>query len=123
MDQDRTTGRCRAPVPARSSCRWLPCARCGLVTVGCIINCRCCRRRAAEAIQAIVSGGRMAKVRAISRARWDALAAYCRKPLARALSQELAWFEAEGERVLATLIVDPDGEFSGIILARDRLER
>src|SRR4051812_34820705 len=65
----------------------------------------------------------MAKVRAISRARWDALAAYCRKPLARALSHELAWFEAEGERVLATLIVDTDGEFSGIILARDRLER
>jgi hypothetical protein len=37
--------------------------------------------------------------------------------------RELAWFEAGDERVLATLIVDTDGEFSGIILARDLLER
>ncbi|WP_169949242.1 hypothetical protein [Microbispora sp. H11081] len=62
-------------------------------------------------------------MRAISRARWDALAAYCRKPLARAFSQELAWFEAGDERILATLIIDTDDEFSGIILARDGLER
>lgn len=62
-------------------------------------------------------------MRAISRARWDALAAYCRKPLASVLSQELAWFEADNERVVATLILDTDGEFSGIILARDRRER
>jgi hypothetical protein len=37
--------------------------------------------------------------------------------------QELGWFEAESESVVATLVVDTDGEFSGIILARDRLER
>jgi hypothetical protein len=36
---------------------------------------------------------------------------------------ELAWFEAGNERVIATLIVDVDGEFLGIILARDLLER
>ncbi|MFC4532008.1 hypothetical protein [Sphaerisporangium dianthi] len=62
-------------------------------------------------------------MRAISRARWESLAAYCRKPPAQALSHELAWFEADGERIVATLIVDTDGEYSGIILARDRLER
>lgn len=62
-------------------------------------------------------------MRAISRARWNALAVYCRKPLAMALMRELAWFEAADEGVLATLIVDTDGEFSGIILARDLLER
>lgn len=62
-------------------------------------------------------------MRAISRARWDAFAAYCRRPLAAVLTQELAWFEADGGQVLATLIVDTDGEFSGIVLARDGLER
>jgi hypothetical protein len=62
-------------------------------------------------------------MRAISRARWDALAVYCRKPLARVFARELAWFEAADERVLATLIVDTDGEFCGIVLARDLLER
>jgi hypothetical protein len=62
-------------------------------------------------------------MRAISRARWEALAAYCRRPLASVLMQELAWFEAENERVLATLVIDTDNEFSGIILARDSMER
>jgi hypothetical protein len=62
-------------------------------------------------------------MRAISRARWDALAVYCRDPRAMAFVRELAWFEAADERVLATLIVDTDGEFSGIILARDLRER
>jgi hypothetical protein len=37
--------------------------------------------------------------------------------------RELAWFEAADEHVLATLIEDTDGEFSGIILARDLRER
>jgi hypothetical protein len=40
-----------------------------------------------------------------------------------AISQEIAWFEAGDERVIATLIVDTDHEFSGIILARDLVER
>jgi hypothetical protein len=62
-------------------------------------------------------------MRAISRARFDALAGYCRKPALAALTRELAWFGAENERILATLIIDTDGEFSGIILARDLLER
>lgn len=62
-------------------------------------------------------------MRSISRARWDALAAYCRHPMAQALSQEIAWFEAADENVLATIIVDTDNEFSGMILARDLMER
>jgi hypothetical protein len=62
-------------------------------------------------------------MRSISQARFEALAAYCRQPLARALAQEIAWFEAESESVIATLILDTDGEFSGIIFARDLLER
>lgn len=62
-------------------------------------------------------------MRAVSRARWDALAAYCRQPLAQALSQEIAWFEADNERIIATLIIDTDDEYSGIILAKDGLER
>lgn len=52
-------------------------------------------------------------MRAISCARWEALAAYCRKPLAQALLRELAWFEAGGERIIATLVLDVDGEFLG----------
>jgi hypothetical protein len=43
--------------------------------------------------------------------------------MAAAISQEIAWFEAGDERVIATLIVDTDEEFSGIILARDLVER
>ncbi|WP_081481166.1 hypothetical protein [Saccharomonospora azurea] len=62
-------------------------------------------------------------MRAISQARFNALAAYCRKPLASVLTRELAWFEAGDERIIATLVVDTDGEYSGIILARDRVER
>ena len=62
-------------------------------------------------------------MRAISRARWNALAAFCRKPMAAAISQEIAWFEAGDERVLATLIIDDDHEFSCVILARDLVER
>jgi hypothetical protein len=39
------------------------------------------------------------------------------------MCHEIGWFEAGEERLLATLIVDTDGEFSGIILAQDLKER
>jgi hypothetical protein len=39
------------------------------------------------------------------------------------MAKEIAWFEANNGRVLATLIVDTDDEFSAMILARDELER
>jgi hypothetical protein len=45
-------------------------------------------------------------MRAISQARWNALAAFCRKPMAAAVSQEIAWFGTEDDRVIATLIVE-----------------
>jgi len=62
-------------------------------------------------------------MRAISRARFDALAAYCRQPLATVLMQELAWFADAEENLLATVVLDTDDEFSGIILARDLMHR
>lgn len=62
-------------------------------------------------------------MRPILLARWNALAAFCRMPMAAAISQEIAWFAAGDERVIATLILDTDEEFSGIILARDLVER
>jgi hypothetical protein len=46
-----------------------------------------------------------------------------RSPLVSILATELRWFEVAEERVLATLIRDTDGEFSGVILARDMKER
>src|SRR6266540_271554 len=55
----------------------------------------------------------------ISKVRFDALASYARHPLASFLSVELRWLEFADERVLATLILDTDGEFSGVILAQD----
>ena len=37
--------------------------------------------------------------------------------------REVAWFETDDSRVLATLVFDTDGEFSSVILARDGRER
>ena len=65
----------------------------------------------------------MAWMRGISRARFDALAAYCRDPRLLLLGEEIAWFEAADGNVLATIVFDQDDEFSGQILARDLKER
>jgi hypothetical protein len=62
-------------------------------------------------------------MRAIARTRFDALAAYCRAPGASALLRELAWFEAEDGNILAMIAIDTDGEFAGLIFARDMMER
>ncbi|MDP8927203.1 MAG: hypothetical protein M3O70_01125 [Actinomycetota bacterium] len=59
----------------------------------------------------------------ISQIRFDALASYCRHPRASLFVEEMRWLEAAGERVLVTLVVDTDGEFAGILLARDLKER
>jgi len=50
----------------------------------------------------------------ISKVRFNALAAYARDPLVSLLAVELRWLEFADERVLATLILDSDGEFSGV---------
>jgi hypothetical protein len=62
-------------------------------------------------------------MRGISRARFDALAAYCRDPRLLLVAEEIAWFEAADGNILATILFDRDGEFSGQILARDLKER
>jgi hypothetical protein len=59
----------------------------------------------------------------ISKVRFDALASYCRDPLAFTLAIELAWLATADEQVLATLMLDTDGEFSAVVLARDLKER
>lgn len=59
----------------------------------------------------------------IAKARFDALAGYCRHPDLFFLARELRWYGFAEERVLATLIEDTDSEFSGILLARDEKER
>jgi hypothetical protein len=60
----------------------------------------------------------------ISKMRFEALAGYCRLPQAAVFSQELEWYEAGGEALLAFLILDRiDGDYGGIVLARDEKER
>jgi hypothetical protein len=56
--------------------------------------------------------------------RFNALAGYCRDPRARYTSEELAWFEHGGERVLGIVICDrTDRDFAGVVLGRDRRGR
>ncbi|MFG1784483.1 hypothetical protein ACGFIU_18750 [Rhodococcus oryzae] len=62
-------------------------------------------------------------MREISRSRWNALASYCKNPAAAFLLNELAWFESDDGRALATLVIDADREFHGLILARDGADR
>ncbi|KAA1395117.1 hypothetical protein [Aeromicrobium ginsengisoli] len=62
-------------------------------------------------------------MRRIARARFDAFAGYCRSPLVSQLAHELEWFESADGNVLATLIIDTDEEFSGIVFARDLRDR
>lgn len=62
-------------------------------------------------------------MRTISRARFDALAAYCRSPMANYMLQELAWFEDADGKIIATIVVDTDDEYGAMVLARDLDER
>ena len=60
-------------------------------------------------------------MRRISLLRFNALAGYCRAPMASLLSEEIDWFEHGGDRVLGVLIRDRhDNDFGGIVLGRDR---
>jgi len=59
----------------------------------------------------------------ISKARFDALAAFSRRAGTELLLEEVAWFASDDERVIAVAIRDTDDEFSGQLLARDRNER
>ena len=52
--------------------------------------------------------------------RFNALAGYCRDPMARITAEEVAWYEQGGECVLGAIIRDRnDGDFGGIVLGRD----
>lgn len=62
-------------------------------------------------------------MRLISKVRFDAIASYTREPGAPLWAMELAWLATEDERVLATLILDTDGQFSAQVLAPDLKER
>ena len=63
-------------------------------------------------------------MRTISLIRFNALAGYCRDPIARIISDEIAWFEEGEESVLGALIRDRnDGSFGGIVLGRDEKGR
>lgn len=56
----------------------------------------------------------------ISKERFEAFIAYTRQtPAAGAFSSELEWYASDNEVLLATIILDIDGEFSTIFLGRD----
>jgi hypothetical protein len=60
----------------------------------------------------------------ISRVRFEALAAYCRQPLALIAAEEVRWMQANDEAVLVVVIRDvSDGDYSAMLLARDLKER
>lgn len=59
----------------------------------------------------------------IRRERFEALVGYSRLPHAAAISKELEWYANDGEWLLATILVDYEGEFATIILGRDADQR
>lgn len=61
---------------------------------------------------------------AISKARFEALAGYCRRPDTFLFAEEVQWLQARNEVVLVVVIRDrSDSEFSAILLARDLKQR
>lgn len=59
----------------------------------------------------------------ISKVRFDALASYARRPEVALVARELRWLATPDERILATLLLDTDDQFSAVILARDLREQ
>lgn len=60
----------------------------------------------------------------ISRRRFEALAGYTRHPITAILCEELEWYSSADERVIGVLLRDrTDGDFSWVVLGRDRLKR
>ncbi|TDY22111.1 hypothetical protein B0G81_2398 [Paraburkholderia sp. BL6665CI2N2] len=60
----------------------------------------------------------------ISRVRFEALAAYCRRPETALMAEEVRWLEAYDEALLVVVIRDlSDDDYAAILLARDRKER
>ena len=60
----------------------------------------------------------------ISKRRFDALAGYTRQPSVVVLCEELAWHSSTDGRVIGVILRDrTDGDFSWVVLGRDRLKR
>jgi hypothetical protein len=60
----------------------------------------------------------------ICRARFEALAAYCRVGPAMGLIEEHSWYESDDGRLLGLVLRDAtDGDYQAAFLARDRVER
>jgi hypothetical protein len=60
----------------------------------------------------------------IKRARFDALAGYCRQPQALFMGEEVCWLESNDEAILVVVIRDrEDGDFMALLLAKDLKER
>jgi hypothetical protein len=55
----------------------------------------------------------------IKKQRFEALAGYSRLPHAIAISKELEWYASKDEILLATILIDYDGEYISIVLGRD----
>lgn len=62
-------------------------------------------------------------VREITKQRFDAFAAYARRPEAMFFSREVAWFEIEKVLIGVVLIDLADGDFGGMVLGRDEVGR
>jgi len=62
-------------------------------------------------------------IRRISRNRFDIIAGYARHPNVTRLAKEIGWFEVDSPHLVGAVIVDTDGEFSGIVFAPDLSER
>jgi hypothetical protein len=58
-------------------------------------------------------------LREVSRARFDAFAGYARSPEVTLVAHEIAWFESPSSEVFASLIVDRDAEFAGLVFVAD----
>lgn len=62
-------------------------------------------------------------MRPITRARFDVVAGYARHPRVARLAREIGWFETDSPRLVGVVILDTDGEFSGVVFAADLAER
>lgn len=61
---------------------------------------------------------------AISESRFNALAGYARRPIARLMAQELEFYQVEGGRIVGMIIEDrTDKDFGGAVFARDAADR
>lgn len=62
-------------------------------------------------------------MRPITRARFNVVAGYARHPNVARLAREIGWFEIDSPHLVGVVIVDTDGEFSGVVFAADLDER